>query len=101
MKIFQAVEKLKYMQPKPIIKLHSRVVELHPEETAAVVAFNEKIHQGVRNGVRVKEAKQEMKEYKCLDCGMVWKESIHSPDIVDTATINTYYCQHISCLAGK
>ena len=100
MNTFKAVEKLKYFQPKPIFLLHSRVIELHPEETAEAVAYNEKIHKDVRPGIRSNKAIQDMKEYKCLDCGATWKENIHAPLIVDDQTIQKYYkgytlCKHV------
>ena len=85
MKTFQAIEKMKYLQPVPLFVCHSRVVELHPEETAAVEAYNEKIHQGVRPGQRLMTAKSELREYKCLDCGRTWHEDIHAP-LIDIFT---------------
>ena len=97
MKTYLAVEKLKYIQPKPAVILHSRVIELHPEETASAIAYNEKIHQGVRPGHRLKEAVQEMKEYKCLDCGATWRENIHAPLIVDEKTLREYYKDYTLC----
>ena len=97
MTTYLAVEKLKYIQPKPIVLLHSKVIELHPEETAAVVTYNEKIHQYIRPGQRLKEYKQEMKEYKCLDCGATWHENIHAPLIVDEITLHEYYKNHTLC----
>lgn len=99
--IFTAVQKLKYMQPAPVFVLHSRVVELHPDRRLAAESFNASLGGVNNNGILSKDRKHSYKTYKCLDCGLEWKESIHSPDIVDTATINTYYSQHISCLAVK
>lgn len=97
MNTYLAVEKLKYIQPKPVVVLHSRVIELHLEETASVIAYNEKIHQGVRPGQRLKEAKQDFKEYKCLDCGETWRENIHAPLIVDEKTLREYYKNYTPC----
>lgn len=97
MNTYLAVEKLKYIQPKPVVVLHSRVIELHPEETASVIAYNEKIHKGVRPGQRLMEAKQDFKEYKCLDCGAKWRENIHAPLIVDEKTLREYYKNYTLC----
>ena len=101
MKTFQAIEKMKYLQPVPLFICHSRVVELHPEETAAVVAYNEKIHQGVRPGQRLMTAKSELREYKCLDCGRTWQEDIHAPLIVTSSQMQTCYPQAKPCSVLK
>ena len=101
MKTFQAIEKMKYMQPGPVFIRHSRVIELHSEETAAIVAYNEKIHQGVRHGQRLMTAKSELREYKCLDCGRTWREDIHAPLIVTPSQIETYYAKSEPCSIFK
>ena len=41
---FKAIQKLKYLKPSPVFVLHSRVKELHPEQTKAAVAFNQKLN---------------------------------------------------------
>ena len=97
MKILLAVEKLKYIKPEPVVIRHSRVVELHPERTAEIVAYNKKIHQGVRNGILSKNAIPEGKEFKCLDCGTIWRENIHAPLIVTAEDVNTYYKDSKPC----
>lgn len=98
MKTYLAVEKLKYIQPKPVVVLHSKVIELHPEETAEVVTYNEKLQQRETTpGQRAKGRKQKNKEYKCLDCGATWCENIHAPLIVDEKTLRKYYKDYTLC----
>lgn len=96
-----AIEKLNYIKPKPVFISHSRVVELHPEETAEIKAFNDKLQVGIRTGQRGKETKQERKEYKCLDCGTTWFENVHAPLIVTSEQMNTYYAQAQPCSVLK
>lgn len=97
MNTYLAVEKLKYIQPKPIVVLHSKVIELHPGETAEVVTYNEKLQQReITPAQRTTGCKQEMKEYKCLDCGATWRENIHAPLIVNEKTLREYYYDYLS-----
>ena len=95
---FKAVQKLKYLQLKPLFILHSRVVELHPEETERVRAYNEQLNSDQRKGFLRKETLSEFREYKCLVCGAEWREEIHSPIIVDDITIKTYYSDAEKCI---
>ena len=97
MKTLKAIVKFKYVQPNPVYILHSRVVDLHPEETAKAKAFNAALDENPSQGKRMKEYVQEYKEFKCLDCGATWKESFHAPLIVDDKTIQEYYSVHFSC----
>ena len=97
MKTIMAVEKLKYLLPEPIVRIHSRVIELHPEETEAVITYNEKLNSGQRNGIRLKESLCENREYKCLDCGYTWREDIHAPLILSQSDIQKYYPQAKKC----
>ena len=98
---FKAIQKLKYLKPSPVFVLHLRVKELHPEQTKAAVAFNQKLNADNRPGQISPNNIQSYRTYKCLDCGMTWKEDIHSPMIVNDHSIHVYYKSHISCTQIK
>ena len=99
--IFTAVQKFHYIQNGPVFVLHSRVVEIQPDRHLTAVTYKSSLSGDNKNGILPKDRRQSYKTYKCLDCGLEWKESVHSPDIVDSATVSTYYSKHIKCLALK
>lgn len=92
-----AIEKLNYMKPEPVFICHSRVVDLHPEETAKAKAFNAALDEKTLPGKGMKEYVQEYKEFKCLDCGVTWKESFRAPLIVSAEQMKTYYFKAQPC----
>ena len=97
MKSLIAVQQYKYVKPAPVTIFHHNVIELHPNETAETSAYNDKLHVGVRPGQRVFGAKQEQREYKCLDCGYTWREDIHSPLLMNANEAYSHYKKIISC----
>lgn len=71
--MFTAIEKLKYMQPAPIFRKHTRVVQVEVES----------------------------RKFKCLDCGETWIETFHAPLIVSASEADIYYPQATSCKTLK
>lgn len=99
--MFIAVEKIKYLQPKPIFRKHTRVVQINVEETLEAAAFNAQLNAGLRNGIRHRNSKDESRKFKCLDCGATWTENIHSPLIMTSQEINAYYPAARNCSTFK
>ena len=97
MNTFQAIQKFNYVKPNPVFVMHSRVIELDADVTAAAAAYNRQKNVGQRGGLLVKERKQEYRIFKCLDCGYVWKENIHSPMLATQSEINVYYPKTMKC----
>ena len=92
-----AIQKYPYLKPEPVFVLHRQVIELHPEKTRGAETFNMHLNKDQRNGIIHPESVGQYKSYKCLCCGLEWKESISSPTIVDSHTVDTYYKQHLIC----
>jgi len=58
MNTFQAIQKFNYVKPNPVFVMHSRVIELDTDVTAAAAAYNRQKNVGQRGGLLVKERKQ-------------------------------------------
>jgi len=95
--IYQAIQKLNYLKPNPVFIIHSNIVEINAEETAAAVEFNKKINAGNRPGFLNKETKKAAKTFKCLDCGYIWQENILAPLLMTPAEVNRCYPQAKNC----
>lgn len=98
---FVAIEKIKYLEPKPIFRKHTNVIQLNVEDYLRAEAFNKKANEGQRKGQRHPACVSEIRQFKCLDCGATWKESIHSPLIISAADLNYYYPQAVNCKTFK
>ena len=72
--IYQAIQKLNYLKPNPVFVVHSNIIEVNAEETAAAV-----------------------KTFKCLDCGHIWQENILAPLLMTPAEVNRCYPQAKNC----
>ena len=96
-----AIEKLKYIKPKSVFICHSNIVEIDAEKINGAIEYNNQNNLVKRGGILIKEYKQEYRTYKCLDCGMVWKESIHAPLFMTHADAVACYPQLKSCSIVK
>lgn len=101
MQTYQAIQKFNLLKPHPVFIQHSRVIEIHSEETKAAIEYNKQDHRHMVGGIIRKIYKNESRKFKCLDCGMTWIENINSPSIVTQSDIISFYSQSQKCTILK
>ena len=101
MQTYQAIQKFNLLKPRLVFIQHSRVIEIHSEETKAATEYNKQDHRHMVGGIITKIYKNESRKFKCLDCGMTWIENINSPSIVTQSDIISFYSQSQKCTILK